>query len=137
MKLTYRGIQYNEENQKITTSAAVNKKDIIYRGNSPKARINPRFPWLKYIKQLFSLPGTQPVFDPITFWYDHKRQFLEDLWCSDDTEKLNHAWNLTLQIEQTKVLKAKQKSGATPMSKTHLGNAHQDKLKYRGVTYYK
>jgi Domain of unknown function (DUF4278) len=121
MKLIYRGIRYNEKNQNITTSAAVNSKDIVYRGNSLKARINPKFPCLQYIKQLFSLPGTQPTFDPIAFWYDHKRQFLEDLWCFDHTEKLEQSWNLTLQIEQAKALKAKQKT----------------KLKYRGVTYYR
>ena len=137
MKLTYRGIQYNEENQKIATSTVVNNQDIIYRGNSPQAKINPKFPWLRYIKQLLRISENKPVFDPITFWYNHKRQFLEDLWCADNLKHLHISWNLTLQIEQTKALKAKQKSGANPMSFTHLGNAHQDKLKYRGVTYYK
>lgn len=122
MNLTYRGIQYSEQAQKLSTSAAlVANKNIVYRGNSSKARINPKFPWIKYIKQLFSKPQSQSVIDPITFWYDHKRQFLEDVWLADESEKLDRCWNLTLQIEQTKAVRSKQKI----------------KLKYRGVTYYR
>lgn len=122
MKLTYRGIQYNEEKRDISASAvAVEKKELIYRGNSSKARINPRFPWLKYIQQLFNKSKSQSVFDPITFWYDHKRQFLKDCLHLDDIEKLNRAFDLTLQIERAKATKPKQKT----------------KLKYRGVTYYR
>ncbi len=122
MKLTYRGVQYSEKSEQLSTSTSkIRKKEIIYRGNSPQAIIKPQFPWLKYIRQLFKTSETQPIFDPITFWYNHKRQFLEDIWRSDDTEKLDRAWNLTLQIEQTTALKAKQKT----------------KLKYRGVTYYR
>lgn len=122
MKLTYRGVQYNEEIEQLSTPAtAIGKKEIIYRGNSPKARINPKFPWIKYIKQLFRKSDSIPVFDPITFWYDHKREFIEDCWFSDDVEKLDHSWDLTLQIGRTKALKPKQKV----------------KLKYRGVTYYR
>lgn len=122
MKLTYRGVQYNEEKRDISASAvAAEKKELIYRGNSSKARINPRFPWLKYIQQLFNKSKSQSVFDPITFWYDHKRQFLEDCLHLDDIEKLNRAFDLTLQIERAKATKPKQKT----------------KLKYRGVTYYR
>ena len=120
MKLTYRGIPYNED-RSVSTIAPIENREIIYRGNSSKARINPRFPWLGYIKQLFNKSETKPVFDPITFWYDHKREFIEDCWHLDDIEKLDRAWNLTLQIEQTKALKPQQKT----------------QLKYRGVTYYR
>lgn len=122
MKLTYRGIQYSEEIEQLSTLAiTTEKKEIIYRGNSPKAKINPKFPWIKYIKQLFCQSESRPVFDPITFWYDHKREFIEDCWFSEDVKKLDRAWNLTLQIERAKALKSKQKT----------------KLKYRGVTYYR
>ena len=122
MKLTYRGVPYNEKNQTVlTTALPVRNYEIIYRGNSSKARINPKFPWLGYIKQLFRKSESRPVLDPITFWYDHKRKFLEDCWHLDDIEKLNRAWNLTLQLEQTKALKSKPKI----------------QLKYRGVTYYR
>ncbi len=122
MKLTYRGIQYSEKNSCLVTSLVETRnKEIVYRGNSPRARINPKFPWLRYIKQLFCQSEVPPIFDPITFWYNHKREFLEDCWHPDDVEKLNRLWDLTLQTERTKVLKPKGKT----------------KLKYRGVTYYR
>ena len=119
MKLTYRGVQYQEKQNFSTTTVPVENKEIIYRGNSPKARINPKFPCLNYIKQLFRQSESRPVFDPITFWYEHKRNFIEECWLSDDVEKLDRAWNLTLQIEKKKASKQK------------------TKLKYRGVTYYR
>ena len=82
MKLTYRGVEYNQENQNFSTStAAVQNRKIIYRGNSSQAEINPRFPWWQYIKQLFVKAESQPVFDPITFWYDHRKKFIKDFWC--------------------------------------------------------
>ena len=122
MKLTYRGVQYSEEKPKLSTPATViGNKDIIYRGNSLKARINPKFPWLKYLKQLFRNSESRPVFDPITFWYDHKRKFIEHCWHVEYLEKLDRCWDLNLQIEQPKALEQKQKI----------------KLKYRGVTYYR
>lgn len=120
MKLTYRGVPYNEKTQRVLTTALPVRHEVIYRGNSSKARINPKFSWLSYIKQLFHKSESQPVLDPITFWYDHKRKFLEDCWHLDDIAKLDRAWNLTLQLE-TKALKPQQKT----------------KLKYRGVTYYR
>ncbi len=120
MKLTYRGVEYKEENQNFLTEI---NKEIIYRGNSPKARINPKFPWFRYIKQLFHTSKSKPVFDPITFWYEHKREFIEDCWFSGDVKKLDRAWDLTLQIERTKALQSKHKQ--------------KTKLKYRGVTYYR
>ena len=120
MKLTYRGVQYSEKNQHYTALIKEANKEIIYRGNSPQARINPKFPWLRYIKQLFNRSESKPIFDPIAFWYNHKREFIEDCWYLDDIEKLYLAWNITIQIERAK-LKPKQKT----------------KLKYRGVTYYK
>ena len=120
MKLTYRGVQYQEENRNYSTPvAAIENKEIIYRGNPPKAIFNPKFPWLKYIKQLFSRSESSPVFDPITFWYNHKREYIKDCWYLSNTEKLELVWDLTTQIEQAKALKPK-----------------QNKLKYRGVTYY-
>ncbi len=122
MKLTYRGVEYNEVNPYRSTSLIeARKKEIVYRGNSPGGQINPKFPWLKYIKQLFSKPKIKQIFDPITFWYNHKREFLQDCWCLDDVEKLELAWDLTLKIEIARELKRKQKV----------------KLKYRGVTYYR
>ncbi|MEM9508966.1 MAG: DUF4278 domain-containing protein [Cyanobacteria bacterium P01_E01_bin.35] len=122
MKMTYRGVEYNEENRCLLTSTvAKSKQEIVYRGNSPKARLNPKFPYLKYLKQLFRKSEVKPIFDPITFWYNHKREFVEDCWNLDNVEKLNLAWDLTRKIEQAKALKLKQKT----------------KLKYRGVTYYR
>ena len=122
MKLTYRGVEYKEGNQNISTLVAPEgNKEIIYRGNSPKARINPKFPWFRYIKQLLHKSASRPVFDPITFWYEHKREFIEDCWLSGDVTKLDHAWDLTLQVSRTKALQSKEKT----------------KLKYRGVTYYR
>ncbi len=122
MKLTYRGVQYKEENQDFSTLVVPEaNKEIIYRGNSPQASINPKFPWFRYIKQLFHTSESRPVFDPITFWYEHRREFIEDCWFSGDAKKLDRAWDLTLQIEKTKALQSKQKT----------------KLKYRGVTYYR
>ncbi|WP_319418823.1 DUF4278 domain-containing protein [Pleurocapsa sp. FMAR1] len=120
MKLTYRGVPYNEEHQTLSAPAViVENREIIYRGNSLSARINPKFPWLNYIKQLFQKSELR-VFDPIAFWYDHKREFIQDCWNLDHIEKLDCAWNLTLQIEKSKTLKQQ-----------------KTKLKYRGVTYYK
>ena len=122
MKLTYRGIPYQEENRNYSTSTVVlDKKKIVYRGNSPKTIINPRFPLLKYIKQLLSISESKPVFDPTTFWYNHKREYIRDCWSLSNSEKLELAWDLTMKIEQAKGLKAKPKT----------------KLKYRGVTYIK
>lgn len=122
MKLTYRGVQYKEENRNFPTlpPSVLNKK-IIYRGNSLKARINPKFPLAKYILQLFQRSESKPVLDPITFWYNHRRKFIEDCWSLDDVEKLDRSWNLTLKIERAKALKQKPKI----------------KMKYRGVTYYR
>ncbi|MEM9276748.1 MAG: DUF4278 domain-containing protein [Cyanobacteria bacterium P01_F01_bin.143] len=122
MKLTYRGVQYHEETPKLATpTTSITNKDLVYRGNSLKARINPKFPWIKYIKQLFHKSESRPVFDPITFWYDHKRKFIEDCWSLEELEKLDLCWNLTLHIEHLKALKSKRKIV----------------LKYRGVTYYR
>ena len=121
MKLTYRGVQYSEENQQLLASREETAdQEIIYRGNSRLGRIKPNFPWLQYIKQLLDRSESKPIFDPITFWYDHKREFIEDCWHLDDREKIALTWNLTIRMERAK-LKPKQKT----------------KLKYRGVTYYK
>ena len=120
MKLTYRGIQYDEKTQNSLTSADVTKTGIIYRGNSFEAAISPKFPWIKYVKQLMNKSRSQTVFEPIVFWYNHKRDFLEVCWYLDNKE-LNRCWDLTLQIEKTKAFKSQQKT----------------KLKYRGVTYYR
>ena len=121
MTLTYRGIPYPEKQAKTPTPAVTRQKNIIYRGNSPQARINAKFPWWKYLKQIFKNSQSQAIFDPITFWYHHKRQFLDDVWRSHDAEKLDRCWDLTLQIERSQAVKSKQ-----PI-----------KLKYRGVTYYR
>ncbi len=122
MKLTYRGVQYSEEIAPVSQSTTpLAKKNIVYRGNSPQGRINPRFPFVQYIKQLFDKSESKPVLDPITFWYNHKRAFLDDCLLTDNLENLNRSWNLTKQIEFSKALKPKQKT----------------KLKYRGVTYYR
>lgn len=121
MKLIYRGVEYNEANLYRSTLIEASKKEIVYRGNSPRGKINPNFPWSRYIKQLFSKPEIKQIFDPITFWYNHKREFLQDCWYLDDIEKLEQAWDLTLKIEIARELKSKQKI----------------KLKYRGVTYYR
>ena len=144
MKLTYRGIQYDEKDQNFLTSTGATKTGIIYRGNSFEAEIGPKFPWIKYIKQLSNKSRSQTVFDPIAFWYKHKREFLEACWYLNNRE-CDRCWNFTLQMERTKALKSRQVSGATPMSFTHLDKgdsvrrmyAHQDKLKYRGITYYR
>ena len=118
MKLTYRGRQYDEKKQNSSTSAATAKNEMFYRGNSLEAGISPKFPWIKYIKYLFSKSSSDAVFDPIAFWYDHKKEFLEECWCWDN-KQLDRCWDLTLQIEKNKALKAPQKT----------------ELKYRGVTY--
>ncbi|MBW4534324.1 MAG: DUF4278 domain-containing protein [Pleurocapsa minor HA4230-MV1] len=120
MKLTYRGIQYDREKQNFLTSTDVVKNEIIYRGNSLEANIDHRFPLIKYIKQLLNKSRSQTVFDPVAFSYEHKREFLEACWYLENKE-LNRCWDLTLQIEKTKALKAQQKT----------------KLKYRGLTYYR
>lgn len=115
MKLTYRGVHYQEKNSTVVVPAE--SREIIYRGNSSKARINPKFPWIGYIKQLFN--QSKSIIDPISFWYDHRRKFIENCWLSDDVENLDRAWDLTLQIERNKASKPK------------------TQLKYRGVTYYR
>ena len=117
MKLIYRGIPYNED-RSVSIIPPIVDREIVYRGNSSKARINPKFPWWKYIKQLFQ-SESKSVLDPITFWYNHKREYIKDCWYLSNTEKLELVWDLTTQIEQAKALKPK-----------------QNKLKYRGVTYY-
>ena len=122
MKLIYRGVGYNEANSYLATSLVeARKREIIYRGNSPIGQINPKFPYLSYFKQLFLRSKVKLVGDPITFWYNHKRKFLQDCWHLDEIEKLELAWDLTLKIERDRQLKPKQ----------------QIKLKYRGVTYYR
>ncbi len=124
MKLTYRGVQYSEEISPISQPAtSLANKNIVYRGNSPQGRIinNTRYPLITYIKQLFDKSESKPVFDPITFWYNHQRAFLDDCLLADNLAKLDRCWNLTKQIELSKTLKPKQKT----------------KLKYRGVTYYR
>lgn len=120
MKLTYRGVQYSEENYHSLASSIVDTKEITYRGNSRLGRIYPSFPWLGYVQQLFHRSESRPIFDPIKFWYNHKREFIEECWHLDNREKIALAWNLTIRIERAK-LKPKQ----------------QTELKYRGVTYYK
>lgn len=121
MKLTYRGVQYSEENQTLLASnLEPADAEIIYRGNSRLGRINPIFPWLGYINQLLHRSESKPIFDPITFWYNHKRKFVEDYWYLDNREKIALAWNLTIRLERAK-----------------LNPKQQTKLKYRGVTYYK
>ncbi|MDJ0595548.1 MAG: DUF4278 domain-containing protein [Pleurocapsa sp. MO_226.B13] len=122
MKLTYRGIKYNQENKNHSRSAvAMSDREIIYRGNSPKAIINPNFPWLKYLQQLLPRPQSKPIFDPVAFWYHYQREYIQDCWHLGQAEKLELAWNLTLQIERVKAFRVKPKT----------------KLKYRGVTYYR
>ncbi|MBE9047301.1 DUF4278 domain-containing protein [Pleurocapsales cyanobacterium LEGE 10410] len=118
MKLTYRGVEYSNVPKPQVVRAG--NQEIIYRGNSSKARITPKFPWFRYLKQLFNSSEPKPVYDPITFWYEHKRKFVEDCWLLDDVEQLNYCWYLTQQIERNK-LRSRQKI----------------KLKYRGVTYYR
>jgi len=121
MKLTYRGIQYGEENQDFAASIVeASNEEIVYRGNSRLGRIKPNFPWLQYVRQLFHKSESEPIFDPITFWYNHKREFVKDCWHLDNREKIALAWNLTIRIERAKL---------RPKRRT--------KLKYRGVTYYK
>ena len=44
MKLTYRGIQYDEKNRNSLISAGIADKEIIYRGNTLEAGISPKFP---------------------------------------------------------------------------------------------
>lgn len=124
MKLTYRGVQFQsrEKNKhSLALTVETSNKEIIYRGNSPRGRIKSNFPWLRYIKQLFHKSESRPIFDPITFWYNHKREFIADCWYLADVDKLDRAWDLTIQIERAEAFKSKQKT----------------KLKYRGVTYYK
>ncbi|MEL6500681.1 MAG: DUF4278 domain-containing protein [Cyanobacteria bacterium J06623_1] len=122
MKLTYRGVQYSEKKPLLLSpSLETVDQEIIYRGNSRLGRINPNFPWLGYIKQLFDRSESRPIVDPIKFWYNHKREFIEECWHLDDREKIALTWNLTIRIERAKALKSQQKT----------------KLKYRGVTYYK
>jgi hypothetical protein len=127
MKLTYRGIQYDEKDRNSLISAGIADKKIIYRGNTLEAGINSKFPLIKFIKQLFNKPKANAVFNPIAFWYNHKREFLEYCWCLDQIEldyaprSLDRCWDLTLQAERTKALKSHQKT----------------ELKYRGVTYYR
>ena len=95
--------------------------EIVYRGNSLSVGINPKFPWIKYyIKYLLSKSSEKTVFEPIAFWYDHKKEFLEDCRCLDNSKRDRYG-DLTLQIEKDKALKSQQKT----------------KLKYRGVTYYR
>ena len=120
MKLTYRGIQYDEKDRNSSISAGIADKEIIYRGNTLEAGINSKFPLIKFIKQLFNKPKANAVFNPIAFWHEHKREFLEYCWHLDQIE-LDRCWDLTLQAERTKALKSQQKT----------------KLKYRGITYYR
>jgi len=122
MKLTYRGVRYSEKAPQISTSATIlTKKKIIYRGNSPKGKINPRFPLMQYLKQIFRKSKSRPFFDPITFWYDHKREFLDDCLLSENLEKLDRSWHLTTPSEIKQALTTKQKT----------------KLTYRGIIYYR
>lgn len=120
LKLTYRGVPYSEEVAGVLISAELETDRIIYRGNSVKGKINPRFPWLKYIKQLFNKSESRPIFDPITVWYNHKREFLDNCLYHADVEQLERCWTLTSKIELRKALTAK----------------HKARLRYRGVTYY-
>ncbi|MDJ0593499.1 MAG: DUF4278 domain-containing protein [Pleurocapsa sp. MO_226.B13] len=122
MQLIYRGVKYNEKNPNLSVATTPsNSKEIVYRGNCLKATSNPKFPWLSYIKQIFQQSKSTRILDPISFWYDRRRKFLNHCWLSDDVERLNRAWDLTRERERAKAIASKPKT----------------KLKYRGVTYYR
>lgn len=121
MQLTYRGVLHSKKIPQLVILLSEPKNaNIIYRGNYLKEKIKPQFPWLKYFQQLFGRSASQPIFDPITLWYDHKREFLEYCWYLEDVEKLEFCWSQTFQFELIKALKSKPKT----------------QLKYRGVSYY-
>lgn len=129
MQLTYRGIKYSSNNSTVSTPIEENDCQIIYRGQSVKAAIAPKFPFLNYFKQLFSHGETKPVFAPMIFWYKHKKQFLENCWQLDEIEQLDLCWKITLKIERERALKRDRS--------LHNEGDRPIKLKYRGVTYYR
>ncbi|MBE9171055.1 DUF4278 domain-containing protein [Pleurocapsales cyanobacterium LEGE 06147] len=151
MELIYRGIKYIGNEPKLPAAIkAADNHNIISR-QSNKVTVNANFPLLGYLKQLFSRSESKPVFDevqagkgpcaeetsapceprstvsrrsildPITFWYIHKRKFLENFWLLDEREKLERCWELTLK----------------PKPAINQKSDRPIKLKYRGVTYYR
>ena len=123
MELIYRGIKYSSNNSTVLKSTPKDKYRIADREQSDKAAINPKFPLLKYCKQLFS-SWESPVFNPIKFWYQHKSQYLENCWQLDIIKQLNCDWEISLKTKPQSPLKPNYTD--RPI-----------KLKYRGVTYYR
>ncbi|MGF1479391.1 MAG: DUF4278 domain-containing protein [Cyanophyceae cyanobacterium] len=119
MKLIYRGVPYSGDEPKSASGVAVGDRPAHCQGYV-KATIKPHFPLFKYLKQLFQRSEAKPVIDPVTFWYGHKRQYLNFCLLLNELEVLERCWYLTLSKAQ------KTAKPAQPIQ-----------LKYRGVTYYR
>ena len=118
MELIYRGIKYKSNNLAVLNSSE--KKQTIYRRKSIKPVENPKFPIVKYCKQLF-YSNKLVVCYRIKFWNRRKSQHIENCWKIDVAKQLDLCWNTTLYIEKIE-----------PLPKTS-----PIKLKYRGVSYYR
>lgn len=121
MELIYRGIKYIADDPKLPARISEADNNKINSRQSNQVRINANFPLFGYLKQLFSRSNSKPVFDPISFWYIHKRKYLETCWPLDEREKFERCWELTLESKPA----------------TNQKRDRPIKLKYRGVTYYR
>lgn len=138
MELIYRGIKYTAEDPKLPAKTGEADNNKISRRQSNQIKISPNFPLFGYLKQIFSRSEPKPVFDPITFWYMHKRKYLETCWPLDERDKFERCWELTLKVQSPSLLRGNLIPSPDSLEqKTHQKSDRPIKLKYRGVTYYR
>ena len=122
MKLIYRGIKYSSNNStalKIVEKHKYKLGRLIDSKKFYKATVSYKFPLYKYIKQLFN-NDSNFVREPRVFWKKYLTKYLETCWQKSELQILDGCWKITLEKEQKAIAKRS-----------------PQKLKYRGVTYYK
>ena len=122
MKLVYRGIKYSSNNStalKIVEKHQDKVSRFIDSKKLYKAIISYNFPLYKYLKQLLSC-NPNFVRNPRTFKHKYLTKYLGSCWQKSEIQILDSCWKLTLEKEQKAI-----------------ASRSPQKLKYRGVTYYK
>ncbi|BAU64997.1 hypothetical protein STA3757_23760 [Stanieria sp. NIES-3757] len=121
MELVYRGVRYNNNKSALSIATQGKNPNIEIVSAQPEIATKNNFPFLKYIKQLFSRSDGTRVFNPFLFWYVYKSQLLENCWQLDERKRLEHCWYLTLTLNP----------------KIYRTSSRPIELKYRGITYYR
>lgn len=129
MKLVYRGIKYSSNNSTALEIVRQHKHRISRLIDSKKLykmTVSYKFPLYKYLKQLFKTDSNY-VRSPYVFWYKYMTMYLDRCWQSSERNILDSCWKMTLEQEQKAISK----------ETLEAGSPVRQKLKYRGVTYYK